>query len=335
MPFPHVHCKRASCISWKLRILYFCEPIVAFCGVVGEDARMGAVFCFGEVLWDCLPRGLFLGGAPLNVAAHLARLGVPAFMVSAVGNDVLGREALLRMDRFGVDSRFVSVLDDWETGSVGVSLDEGGNAKYEIRRNVAWDHIGLVEGLTDAVAGASALVFGTLAMRSPDNLRVLDALMDVEWPMRVCDVNLRAPFYSIEAVLALTRFADLVKCNEEEAREICAAPSGILPDTLVRKLADVTNAGRVCVTLGEKGAVYLGPYGIQRAIAPKVVPVDTVGAGDAFLAAMIAGIVQGREDQQDFLMGCCRLGSYVVSREGAVPDACKTVAEPFGAGTSR
>lgn len=296
---------------------------------------MGAVFCFGEVLWDCLPRGLFLGGAPLNVAAHLVKLGVPACMVSAVGNDVLGREAMLRMDRLDVDSRFVSILSGWETGSVGVSLDEGGNAKYDIRRNVAWDHIQLVDGLVDAITGASALVFGTLAMRSPDNLRVLDALMDVEWPLRVCDVNLRAPFYSVEAVLALSRFADLVKCNEEEAREICGAPAGILPDTLVRKLADITNAGRVCVTLGERGAVYLGPFGIQRAIAPKVVPVDTVGAGDAFLAAMIAGIVQGREDQQDFLMGCCRLGSYVVSREGAVPDEGSAKPKASVAGTLR
>jgi fructokinase len=281
---------------------------------------MGAVFCFGEVLWDCLPRGLFLGGAPLNVAAHLVKLGVPAYMISAVGDDVLGAEALARIERYGVDPRFVATLKGARTGSVGVELDAGGNAKYDIRRDVAWDHIPLDEDLIPAIDNASAFVFGTLAMRSRDNLRVLDALMDVEWPMRVYDVNLRAPFYSIEEVMALTRFADLVKCNEEEAREICGVSSGVLPDALARKLADATNVGRVCVTLGDKGAVYLGPFGLQRAIAPKVRAVDTVGAGDAFLAAMVAGIVQGREDHQDFLMGCCRLGSYVASCEGAVPE---------------
>jgi fructokinase len=284
---------------------------------------MSAVFCFGEVLWDCLPRGLFLGGAPLNVAAHLVKLGIPAYMISAVGDDVLGQEALARIERYGVDSRFVTTLQGFQTGSVGVTLDAGGNAKYDIRRNAAWDHIPLAKDLIPAIEGASALVFGTLAMRSKDNLHILDALMDTEWPMRVYDVNLRAPFYSLEEVMALTRFADLVKCNEEEAREICGVSSNVLPDALTRKLADVTNVGRVCVTLGDKGAAYLGPYGLQRALAPKVRAVDTVGAGDAFLAAMVAGIVQGREDHQDFIMGCCRLGAYVASCEGAIPDCGK------------
>jgi fructokinase len=291
---------------------------------------MGAVFCFGEVLWDCMPRGLFLGGAPLNVAAHLVKLGVPACMISAVGNDVLGREALSRIERYGVDSRFVATLENFQTGSVGVEVGASGDAKYDIRKDVAWDHIPLSEGLVDAMEGATAFVFGTLAMRSRDNLKVLDALMDVEWPVRVYDVNLRAPFYSIEEVLALTRFADIVKCNEEEAREICGAAPNVSTDLLVRKLADVTNAGRVCVTLGDRGAVYLGPFGLQRAVAPKVKAVDTVGAGDAFLAAMIAGIVQGRESHQDFLMGCCRLGSYVASCEGAVPEGCKVHAAIAG-----
>ena len=280
---------------------------------------MSAVYCFGEVLWDCLPRGLFLGGAPLNVAAHLVRLGVPAGMISAVGSDVLGDEALLRIHGYGVDTRFVAKTKDFPTGSVGVKLDGEGNATYDIRRDVAWDHIPQFDGLKPALEGASALVFGTLAMRSKDNLAVLDTLMDVDWPMRVYDVNLRTPFYSIEAVLALSRFADLLKCNEEEACEICGASKETMPDALARKLADITNVGRVCITLGDRGAVYMGPFGMQRAVAPKVKTVDSVGAGDAFLAAMVAGIVQGREDQRDFLMGCCRLGAYVASCDGAVP----------------
>jgi fructokinase len=293
---------------------------------------MSSVYCFGEVLWDCLPKGLFLGGAPLNVAAHLTRLGVPACMISAVGDDVLGDEALARMERYGVNTRFVARLKGVPTGSVGVALDAGGNAKYDIRRDVAWDRIPLFEGLKGVLDGASALVFGTLAMRSRGNLDVLDALMDVDWPMRVYDVNLRVPYYTLEEVLALSRFADLVKCNEDEAREICGVGKDVLPDVLARKLADVTNAGRVCVTLGPKGAVYFGPFGMQRALSPKIRSVDSVGAGDAFLAAMVAGIVQGREDKQDFLMGCCRLGAYVASCEGAVPpqDAMSAAAKRAG-----
>jgi fructokinase len=280
---------------------------------------MSCVFCFGEVLWDCLPKGLFLGGAPLNVAAHLAKLGVPSGMISAVGDDVLGDEALARMEAYGIDTRFVARLKGVPTGSVGVKLDEKGNASYDIRPNVAWDHIPFADGLAKSLEGASALVFGTLAMRSMDNLSVLDVLMDVEWPMRVYDVNLRAPYYSVEEVLALSRFADLVKCNENEAREICGAGPNVSPDALAMRLAEATNAGRVCITLGPRGAVYQGPYGLQRAVSPKVKAVDSVGAGDAFLAAMVAGIVQGREDRPDFLMGCCRLGAYVASCDGAVP----------------
>ena len=277
------------------------------------------MFCFGEVLWDCLPRGLFLGGAPLNVASHLARLGVKAGMISAVGDDLLGSEALARLQSAGVDTSFVSVIEGTHTGSVGVTLDMFGNPRYTIREDVAWDHISLPEGLTDALFGASALVFGTLAMRSPDNLRVLEALLEVEWPMRVYDVNLRAPFYTVEKALTLSRFADLVKCNEEEARELCGAPASAQPEALVRMLADVTDAGRVCITLGARGAMYLGPMGLLHAVAPKVHSIDSVGAGDAFLAAMVAGIVEGKEDHPDFLLRCCRLGAFVAASEGALP----------------
>ncbi len=277
------------------------------------------MFCFGEVLWDCLPSGLYLGGAPFNVASHLARLGVNVRMVSAVGDDVLGAEALSRMDALGVDTRYVPVLKGRQTGSVGVKLDTLGNASYTIRENVAWDHIPLMQGLPEEMFRASALVFGTLALRSEQNMRCLEALLEVEWPMRVYDVNLREPYYSMEQVLTLARLADLVKCNEEEARLICSAPASVNQETLLRMLADITNAGRVCITLGPRGALYMGPTGILHAVAPKVRTVDSVGAGDAFLAAIVAAIVQGKENHPDFLLRACRLGAYVATCEGAVP----------------
>lgn len=280
---------------------------------------MSAVFCFGEVLWDCMPSGLFLGGAPLNVASHLARLGLKAGMVSAVGDDILGAEAIQRMESNGVDSRYVAVIKGKQTGSVSVNLDNKANATYKIREDVAWDHIPLYEGLTNELVGTSAIVYGTLAMRSPENLRVLEALLEVEWPMRVYDANLRAPYYSIEQVLTLSRFADLFKCNEDEARELCGASDAVPPEALLRKIADLTDSGRVCITLGPRGAVYLGPTGVLHAVAPQVQPVDSVGAGDAFLAALVDGIVQGKEDHPDFLLRACRLGAFVASSHGAVP----------------
>ncbi len=292
---------------------------IAFFASFVKLASMSAVYCFGEVLWDCMPRGLFLGGAPMNVAAHLARLGCESALVSAVGDDILGEEALMRMEALGIDTRHVGVVQGARTGSVSVKLDPSGNPTYQIRRDVAWDRIPLSEGLTDDLGGAAALVFGSLAMRGPENLRVLEALLDVDWPMRVFDVNLRTPFYTVEQVLTLSRFADLVKCNEQEAREICGAGASVAPEALIRMLADATDAGRVCITMGARGAVYQGPTGLLRAVAPKVQVVDGVGAGDAFLAALVAGIVEGREDHPDFLMRACRLGAYVAASEGAVP----------------
>jgi len=281
---------------------------------------MSTVYCFGEVLWDCLPRGLFLGGAPLNVAAPLARLGVKSAIVSAVGCDVLGDEAAARIAAYGVDTKYLARSKNLPTGSVGVKLDEEGVASYEIRGPVAWDEIPVPESLHADLAASQALVFGSLATRSAANLAALLSLLDSDWPMRVFDVNLRAPFYSLERVMALAGLADLVICNEAEARELCGASENEQPDRLARRLADATDTGRVCITLGARGAVYLGPFGLQRAVAPRVKAVDTVGAGDAFLAAMVAGILKGEEDRGDFLMGCCRLGAYVAGCEGAVPE---------------
>lgn len=280
---------------------------------------MSSVFCMGEVLWDCMPQGLFLGGAPFNVASHLARLGINAGMISAVGDDVLGTEVMARMASMGVDNRYVSVVEGKPTGTVSVSLDDFGSASYRIREDVAWDHISFPQELAEELSGASAVVYGTLAMRSEDNLKALEAMLEVEWPMRVYDVNLRSPYYNVEQVLALSRFADLIKCNEDEARELCSAPASASPETLLRAMMDVTGAGRVCITLGAKGAVYHGPGGVLHAIAPRVRSVDTVGAGDAFLAALVAGIVEGQEDHPDFLPRACRLGAHVASCQGAVP----------------
>jgi len=172
---------------------------------------MPSVFSFGEVLWDCLPHGLFLGGAPLNVAAHLARLGVSSAVISSVGRDVLGDEALSRAAAYGVDTGFVARSEKLPTGSVGVTLDKEGNASYEIRRPVAWDEIPVSDELLKALENAQALVYGSLAQRSPVNMASLLQLMDVDWPMRVFDVNLRAPFYTVERVLVLASFADLLK----------------------------------------------------------------------------------------------------------------------------
>jgi fructokinase len=135
------------------------------------------VICFGEVLWDSLPAGLFLGGAPLNVAAHLALLGADPAIVSCVGTDYLGDEAIRRARDMGVDTRFVALDTELPTGTVAARLDARGNATYSFGERVAWDQIPTAAGLEEAVAGAQALVFGTLALRKPANRELLERLL--------------------------------------------------------------------------------------------------------------------------------------------------------------
>ena len=154
-----------------------------------------SVACFGEILWDCLPKGLFLGGAPANAGYHLARQGLQVFPVSAVGRDFLGEEALRRVKTWGVETRFIGVTRHHATGTVRASLDRDGAASYQITRDVAWDHISISDALRALRPQPAAVVHGTLALRNAANRQVLDQLLKT-WPraLRVLDVNLRSPF---------------------------------------------------------------------------------------------------------------------------------------------
>lgn len=279
---------------------------------------MPRILCFGEVLWDCLPRGLFLGGAPLNVAAHLARLGARAGIVSSVGEDFLGNEAVERAVALGVDTRFVHVEAGLPTGTVRAVLDASGSASYTFGDSVAWDYVPLLDGLEAAVAEVDALVFGTLALRNRHNRDTLDRLLAAERPLKVCDVNLRPPHYDVQRTLKLARRCDLLKCNDAEAQELTGCPSSD-PAELLEALASATETPRICITLGANGAIYRGPGGTVSAPAPQVTVRDTVGAGDAFMAALLLGVLAGQETHPDFLPRCCRLGAFVASQDGAVP----------------
>ena len=216
--------------------------------------KYGPVLCIGEALWDILPTGEFLGGAPLNVAGHLSRLNVPAALLSRVGNDERGRRALDQIARLGVDVSIIQVDPDLPTGEARVVLDSAGSASYEFLRPAAWDRIDATKAALAMAQAASATVFGTLTQREIASRATVRRLTDASrW--RIFDVNLRAPYDDREAVLASLETAHLVKLNEQEVAVLAgwlgvANEVGSVQQVLSRKFGTRT----LCVTRGEGGA---------------------------------------------------------------------------------
>lgn len=278
------------------------------------------VVCFGEILWDCLPAGLFLGGAPLNVAYHLAQNAVHAIHVGAVGVDFLGAEALRRMDTWGVDTRFVMTHPELATGSVAVDFTEEGPA-YRIRRPAAWDQIIAGPSLLRLVRPA-AVVFGTLALRTQANRRALDMMLKA-WPdaLVVVDLNLRAPHDTVSALrFALSR-ASLLKVNDGELARLVGRDSLRSCDLewAARSVLERHALQGLCVTAGSRGAGMLLGECWTWAAARKIKVEDTVGAGDAFLSTFLAAWLMRKESVARSLALACRAAEFVATQRGATP----------------
>jgi fructokinase len=289
---------------------------------------MSDVVCFGEVLWDLLPHGRFLGGAPLNVAYHLKRLGRAPLLVSAVGDDELGAEAQARIARAGLGTSTISRHPTLATGSVRVRLDAQGQAAYEILRPVAWDEIAArptAEWRTRADGGVSpqALVFGSLALRGVANREVLRAWLRETGALKVCDLNLRPPFDDVSELEEFIGGCALLKVNADEARTL--SPSSLRaagPEAHAAYLAAKYACEMVCVTLGADGAMLWREGKAYRASSPPVIVRDTIGAGDAFTAALLDGLLRDgkRSDWTTLLARACMLGAFVAGKDGAQPE---------------
>lgn len=276
------------------------------------------VFCVGEVLWDSLPSGLFLGGAPYNVAGHLHALGVPSSIVSRVGADRLGDEALQRIAASGIATDLVQRDPELETGFVSVTMTGDGIPSYDVVEPAAWDHIALEEVLVRRASEAAVLVFGSLAQRSPVSRLTIEQLyaMDI---YKVFDVNLRPPYEHPEVVRRSLHHADLVKLNEAELKQMAdwfGLPTALREATTA--LAEEFGCPTVCVTRGAGGAVLFRERRWSEHAGYRVSVRDTVGAGDAFLAAVLTGLWRGREDAA-LLQEANLLGAYVATQSGAIP----------------
>ena len=285
------------------------------------ESRSANVICFGEALWDVLSSMRSVGGAPLNVAYHLKKLGVRAWPMSGVGNDLLGEELKSQIEEWGLPSDLICSVADRETGRSLVTVLEG-EPNFEVLKDVAWDYIDVPENWPVECQPAEALVFGSLAQRSARNRAVLDAMF-VAMPnaLKVLDVNLRDAFEDYEQIWALARSADLVKLNDEEMQALMqTTPTRANAEDCVRGFRREAGCETVCMTMGAQGAGLLRCDEWHWVDAVPVKVRDTVGAGDSFLAGLIYGLLITQEDATATLRRSATLASFVASSDGATPD---------------
>lgn len=278
------------------------------------------IVCFGEVLWDMLPTGAKPGGAPLNVAIHLKKQGQNPQIISKTGSDKEGKSLIQFLANKGLTDNFIGTDEKLPTGKVIVHLDEDKNATYEICKPVAWDNITPDRNMENMVSDAGIIIFGSLASRSEVTRRTLIQLLKNSGAKRLFDVNLRPPFDSSEVVESFLRLSDFVKLNNEELVKIASwhNKSGTL-DELIKWVADFYKCPDICITRGSNGAVLFIDNTIFQHPGFKVNAADTVGAGDSFLASLVANLEKKRSPEKS-LEYACATGAFVASQPGAVPD---------------
>ena len=283
---------------------------------------MPLVVGIGELLWDLLPDGRQMGGAPANFAFHARALGASSVIVSAVGDDRSGREILEELDRRGFDRCGIAVLSGAATGTVTVDLDAGGVPRYTIHEGVAWDAIPWTDGLQALAARADAVCFGSLAQRSPVSRATIGSFLDATRPdcLRVLDLNLRQSYFSRETVHGLLGRATVLKLNDDELAAVAGMLS--LPGPESQVLAGLLEAyplAVIALTKGPSGSRLFGRGVDLTTPGRPVETADTVGAGDAFTAALVVGSLK-QKSWEEIAERANRIAAYVCSRKGAWPD---------------
>ncbi len=248
------------------------------------------IVALGEVLWDLFPGGRKVGGAPGNFAFHCAQLGADASLLSAVGDDVLGRELLRYYHEMGLPTDGIAVLPTHPTGTVRVEFRHG-EPCYTICEDVAWDHIELSENMLEQIATANVFYYGSLVFRTKNMQALFQNLLRAvpESSLKVCDVNLRAPFYQRDSLIPLLEKANILKLNVDELALISpmlGIPKGDQEER-VEQLRQKFGYDLVILTDGANGSLLSTKTTLSRYAALPVDVVDTVGAGDSFVAQAV------------------------------------------------
>lgn len=277
---------------------------------------------FGEVLWDIYPQSKHLGGAPLNFSGHFKKCGGESFIVTAVGTDALGKEALDKMLKLGIQTEYVTFCENKETGKCIVTLDENKKPAYNLLNNVAYDDIKMPAFYENTF---DVLYFGTLSLRNQNNARVLKKILsENKFQHTFVDINIRSPYYSESVVRFAMENATIIKISDEELPIVMnVLGKSLLTDTQCAKALSeaFNNLKIIIITKGAEGAfVYDSAIEkIYESKAKKVKVVSTVGAGDSFSASFLAKYLQ-TNDIECALSLATEISGFVVGCIDAIPD---------------
>lgn len=276
----------------------------------------------GEALWDVLPEGKKIGGAPANFAYHVSQFGLPSCVVSAIGDDALGKEIIENFTSKGLDQLIAEV--PYPTGTVQVEIDQTGIPLYDIKENVAWDNIPYTEHLDALAKRTKAVCFGSLAQRNVVSRNTINHFLDTmpkdDDSLIVFDVNLRQGFYNKEILCKSMQNCNILKINDEElitVSRMFGYPGIDLQDKCWILLGKY-NLKMLILTCGINGSYVFTPGNVSFQPTPKVEVADTVGAGDSFTAAFIASILKGKSVTEAHSIAV-KTSAFVCTQKGAMP----------------
>ena len=274
----------------------------------------------GEVLWDVLPEGKQLGGAPANFAYHVSQFGHDALAISAVGNDALGDETLEALNARHLQHLMPRV--DYPTGTVQVTLDDDGIPTYVIREGVAWDNIPFTAELEDVAQNTRAVCFGSLAQRSPVSRATIQAFLNAmpKDSLKIFDINLRQNFYNKEIIREALTACNILKINDEELVLIgrLFEQPGLDIENKCWLLLGKYNLDMLVLTCGVNGSYVFTPGSVSFQETPPVEVADTVGAGDSFTGTFVSGLLAGKSIEETHLLAV-DVSAYVCTCKGAMP----------------
>ncbi len=282
----------------------------------------GNVIGMGEALWDILPEGKKIGGAPANFAYHVSQFGLPSCVVSAIGDDSLGKEIIENFVSKGLTHLIATV--PYPTGTVQVEIDQAGVPQYEIKENVAWDNIPFTPELEQLAKTTKAVCFGSLAQRNIVSRNTINSFLDAipaeNDPLIVFDVNLRQGFYNKEILCNSMERCNILKINDEElvtVSRMFGYPGIDLQDKCWILLGKY-NLKMLILTCGINGSYVFTPGNVSFQPTPQVEVADTVGAGDSFTAAFIASILKGKSVAEAHTRAV-QTSAFVCTKKGAMP----------------
>ncbi len=277
------------------------------------------VVCYGESLWDILPENTYPGGAPMNVAYHVNKLGIRPALITRVGLDPEGKKLILLMEKNGISTDFFQMDFECNTGKVIARPGKTEEVSYDIIESVAWDHIQWDDHFSALVPEADYFVFGSLSTRCEISRNTLFRLLEMA-KYKVLDINLRSPCYTRKLIEKLMDQADLLKLNLSELELITGWFSNYKNETdRIKILQDKFHIPNIVVTKGSQGSVYSVNGALYQHPGFVVEVADTIGSGDAFLAGFLCKLTQ-RAAPSEALEFASALGGLVASYNGPCPE---------------